>query len=241
MDKIKLVSRFGLDGATLVAEVPRFELEEGWLRGDLPNPAGIFPAGLWGKVPAGDPYLLHISVLTVGGIGPGDFFELQTSEPVQPRVQYAPTPSNTRLVLVRPSDRLRLQVAPQPDIRVELLVESIGGVNELGTRLHQWAASEREATSQRVQAARFTAAGAIPGWVGVLHVVYDSAINGALSLPSLATVPLNAMLTVTRRGAGQPTLVVQAGNSIAGGLPNINVTRSAILMNNGDEWTFAGL
>jgi hypothetical protein len=240
MDKIKLVSHFGLDGATLVSEAPRFELEEGWLRGDLPNPAGILPAGLWGKVPAGDPYLLHVSVLATGGLSVGDFFELQTGEPVQPRVQYVPTPSNTRIILVRPSDRLRLTVAPKPDVRVELLVESIGGTNELGTRLREWAASEREAASQSVQATRFTAAGALPGWVGVLHLTYDTAINGALTLPSRASIPLNAILTVTRRSAGIPTLVVQAGDTIAGGLPNIQVTRSAILMNNGEEWTFAG-
>lgn len=240
MDKIKLVSRFGLDGATLVTDAPEFVLEEGWLRADLPAPAGIFPAGLWGKVPAGDPYLLHVSVLTTGPLGPGDVFELQSGTPVQSRVQYAPTPSNLRTVLVRPSDRLRFFIAPQVDIRLELLIESIGGVNELGTRLHDWAEAERAAQAATVQTARFTAAGNIPGWAGVQHVVYDAVANGNLALPSLAIVPLNAILTVTRRQNGIPTVTAQAGESIAGGNANKAVTSSAILMNNGTEWTFAG-
>lgn len=240
MDKIKLVSRFGLDGATYVPELSTFALEEGWLRADLPNPAGIFPAGLFGKVPAGDPYLLHVSVLTPLGLAPTDFFELQSGTPVQPRVQYAPTPSNTRVVLVRPSDKLRLQIAPQPDVRVEMLVESIGGVNELGRRLREWADGERAAQLTEVQTARFTAGGNIPGWAGVLHVIYDAAGAGVLNLPARSSVPMNAILTVTRRQAGTPTVAAQAGDTIAGGLANIPVTRSATLMNNGQEWTFAG-
>lgn len=191
-------------------------------------------------MPAGDPYLLHVSVLATNGLSPGDVFELQSGTPVQSRVQYIPTPSNLRTVLVRPSDRLRLVVAPKPDIRVELLVESIGGTNELGTRLREWAASEQAAQAQTVQTATFTAAGAIPGWTGFLHVVYNAAGAGVLTLPPRSTIPLNATLTVTRRAAGTPTLTPSAGDTIAGGLANIIVTRSAILMNNGDEWTFAG-
>lgn len=239
MDKIKLHAR-GLDGVTVVQDTPRFELDGGWLRADLPNPAGIFHASLWGKVPAGDPYLLHVSVLSTAPLSPGDFFELQTGTPVQPRVQYAPTPGNLRTVLVRPTDRLRFVVAPQADVRIELLVESIGGVNELGSRLREWAASEREAAASAVQTARFTEAGNIPAWGGVLHVVYDAVANGVLTLPSLALVPLSAILTVTRRQNGTPTVAVQAGEQIANGLSNVAVTRAATLMNTGSEWTFVG-
>lgn len=239
MDKIKLFTR-GLDGATLVPDMTRFDLEEGWLRGDLPTPAGIFPASLWGKVPAGDPYLLHVCVLSTAPLSAGDFFELQTGAPVQPRVQYVPTPGNLRTVLVRPSDRLRFVVAPQAEVRIELLIESIGGVNELGTRLREWAASEREAAASAVQTARYTAAGNIPAWGGVLHVVYDAVASGVLTLPSLALVPLNAILTVTRRQNGTPTVATQAGEQIANGLNNLEITRAATLMNTGGEWTFVG-
>lgn len=52
--------------------------------------------------------------------------------------------------------------------------------------------------------------------------------------------PLNAILTVTRRQNGAPTVAAQAGEKIANGLNNIAVTRAATLMNTGGEWTFVG-
>ena len=134
MNKIKLNVR-QLDGVTLVEQAPEFQLVNGWTQATLPAAAGVLPAGLWGKVPGGDPYLLHVSVLTTGTLGVGDLFELQSGSPSQPRRQYPPTPGNTELVLVRPTDRLRFVVGAQLEVAVELLVESIGGVNELGSRL----------------------------------------------------------------------------------------------------------
>jgi hypothetical protein len=112
MDKIRLRAR-AFDGVTVYEETPTFRQVDGWIEASLDTPVGIVPAALWGKVPGGDPYLLHINALTTVPLGPGDLFELQSGPPVQPRVQYRPTPDNTRLVLVRPTDRLRLLIAPQ--------------------------------------------------------------------------------------------------------------------------------
>ena len=109
MNKIKLLAR-QLDGTTLVEQAPDFQLVEGWTQATLTSPAGVLPAGLWGKVPGGDPYLLHINVLTTLPLSGGDIFELQSGPPIQPRARFLPTPNNTQLVLVRPSDRLRLLI-----------------------------------------------------------------------------------------------------------------------------------
>lgn len=239
MDKIKLLAA-GLDGQTLVSDPPTFELREGWLEARLPAPAGVLPAGLWDRVPAGDPYLLHVAVLTTAGLAVGDFFELQTGEPVQPREQFAPTPGNTRLVLVRPSDRLRLAIAPQASVKVELLIESIGGTNELGTRLREWAAAHAQARAAGVRTAKYSGGGEVPAWTGLLHLVYDSPVSAPLILPPRALVPLDARLTVTRRSAGFPNLTVTAPDTIAGGQISVLIKRSTIVMNNGDEWTLAG-
>src|SRR4028119_411553 len=121
MDKIRLRAR-GFDGTTVYEGTPNFRQVDGWIEASLDGPAGIVPASLWGKVPGGDPYLLHVNALTTGWLAAEDFFELQSGPPVQPRVQYRPSPDNTRLVLVRPTDRLRLLIVPQaPEIVIELL------------------------------------------------------------------------------------------------------------------------
>ena len=54
MNKIKLNVR-QLDGVTLVEQAPEFQLVNGWTQATLPAAAGVLPAGLWGKVPGGDP------------------------------------------------------------------------------------------------------------------------------------------------------------------------------------------
>ena len=228
------------DGATLIQTVPTFRQVDGWLEASLETPVGIVPAGLWGKVPGGDPYLLHINVLTTVPLAPGDIFELQSGPPVQPRVQYRPTPDNTRLVLVRPTDRLRLKIAPQnPEIVVELLAESIGGENELGSRLFAWAQTTASAAGT-VGSLTMHGPGGIPAWTGQLHIIHDSANPDAVTLPTRGLVPQDAMLTFTRRGAGTPVLTANAGDTLAGGLQNFPVTRSVFVINNGDAWAFVG-
>ena len=95
MEKLRFTIRGALDGATMAAAPTAFALVDGWTQGTLVGPAGILPAGLYGKVPAGDPYLAHINVLSPASLAAGDLFELQSGTPVQPRVQYVPSPSNT--------------------------------------------------------------------------------------------------------------------------------------------------
>jgi len=242
MDKIRLRAR-AFDGVTVYEETPTFRQVDGWIEASLEAPVGIVPAALWGKVPGGDPYMLHINALTTVPLGPGDLFELQSGPPVQPRVQYRPTPDNTRLVLVRPTDRLRLLIAPQnPEIVVELLAESIGGTNELGSRLFDWAqATAAASTTAKATSLEMTGPGGIPAWTGQLHIVHDSANADVVTLPTRGLVPLDAMLTFTRAGAGTPVLTANAGDELAGGLANFPVTRSVCLMNNGDAWAFVGV
>ena len=238
MNKLRLLAR-ALDGVTVVEQTPAFQLVNGWTQATLPFPAGILPAGLWGKVPGGDPFLLHVSVLTTGPLAAGDFVELQSGPPVQPRRQYRPTPGNSILLLVRPTDRLRLVVAEQAQIAVELLIESIGGVNELGSRLHDWA--QATATQPRVAiSATITGPTAIPAWTGLFHVIHNSANPDVVLLPPRGLVPLDVTLTFTRRGVGTPVLTAAPGDTLSGGLPSFGVTRTVIVHNNGDEWAFVG-
>jgi len=241
MDKIRLRAR-AFDGVTVYEDTPAFRQVDGWIEVSLEAPVGIVPAALWGKVPGGDPYMLHINALTTIPLGPGDLFELQSGPPVQPRVQYRPTPDNTKLVLVRPTDRLRLLIAPQnPEIVVELLAESIGGTNELGSRLFDWAQATAASTTARATSLEMTGPGGIPAWTGQLHIIHDSANADVVMLPTRGLVPLDACLTFTRAGAGTPVLTASAGDELAGGLANFLVTRSVYVMNNGDAWAFVGV
>ena len=239
MNKIKLRAR-AFDGVTLVDPSPDFQLVDGWQQASLPNPSGVLPAGLWGKVPGGDPYLLHVNVLSEGPLAGGDFFELQSGTPVQPRARFHPSPSNHQIMLVRPSDRLRLLVAEQGDIRVEFLIESIGGVNELGSRLSDWARAAEAAATPRATSAEITGPTVLPAWSGILHVVHNSAAADIVFLPPRGLVPLDAMLTFTRRGAGTPVLTAAVGDTFSGGSPSVAVNRTFHLMNNGHDWTAVG-
>jgi hypothetical protein len=51
----------------------------------------------------------------------------------------------------------------------------------------------------------------IPAWSGLLHVVHNSINADVITLPPRALVPLEAVLTVTRKGTGVPTLAAAAG------------------------------
>ena len=51
-------------------------------------------------------------------------------------------------------------------------------------------------------------------------------------------MPLDAVLTVTRKGVGIPTLHVTAGDTFAGGVVAQAIQRSGIVMNNGEQWTW---
>lgn len=240
MDKIRLLTR-RLDGATFVEQAPDFQLVDGWTQATLPTPAGVLPAGMWGKVPGGDPYLLHICFLTTTPLAMTDLFELQSGAPTQSRRQYRPTPGNTIIVLVRPTDRLRLLVATQAQIAVEMLVESIGGVNELGSRLFDWAQGSQALQVQKAPTTgTVTGPAQLPAWTGIQHIVHTSINADIVTLPPRGLVPLDATLTFTKRGVGTPVLTAAAGDTLSGGLPNIAVTRTVIIMNNGDEWAFVG-
>jgi hypothetical protein len=191
---------------TLVEQAPEFQLVNGWTQATLPAPAGVLPAGLWGKVPGGDPYLLHVSVLTTG--------PLAVRRPVRaaerPAVAAAAAiPAHARqhqLVLVRPTDRLRFVVAAQLEVAVELLVESIGGVNELGSRLFAWAQATQAAEAHKATSGVVVAPLQIPAWTGLFHLIHNSANVDLVTLPPRGLVPLDATLTLTRRGNGTPVL-----------------------------------
>ena len=240
MNKIRLLAR-QLDGVTLVEQAPDFQLVDGWTQATLPSPAGVLPAGLWGKVPGGDPYLLHVNVLTPNKLAVGDLFELQSGAPTQPRRQYPPTPDNTSIVLVRPTDRLRFLVEAQPQTTIELLVESIGGVNELGSRLFDWAEAAQATTTPKATSIEISGPAFVPAWTGIFHLAHHSAANDVISLPPRGLVPLDATMTFTRRGVGVPTLHSAAGDSFSGGATDLAVTRTVHLRNNGFDWSAVGI
>ncbi|MCY1004452.1 hypothetical protein OV079_02480 [Nannocystis pusilla] len=238
MNKLKFVVRGGFDGQTAVQQKPTFTLVEGWKQAEIQGPVGVLPAALWDEVPAGDPYILHACILTVQPIDPQALLEVRTGEPTQVRAHYQPSADNMRLTLVRPSDELRLVTSPQAQVKLELLVESIGGVNELGSRLYQWADSTLKARAAGVRTARFTGAATLPGWLGTFHVIYDSVNPGTLLLPARSVVPLDALLTVTRKGPGMPLLQAAPGDTFAGGAFAQAIQRSGFIVNNGEQWTW---
>jgi len=240
MEKHRLITRFGFDGVTLATAPTDYALVDGWTQGTLTGPVGIIPANLFGKVPAGDPYLAHINVLSATPLGAGDFFEHQSGTPVQPRVQYVPSPENTQLILVRPTDRLRLVVQAQAILVVELLIESIGGVNELGSRLADWSA-RAAGGSAGVRSLTVAAPTVLPAWTGLLHVIHDSAAADVITLPPRALVPLDAVLTVTRKGTGVPTLAAAGADRIAVDMMVEQVNRCVTVYNNGERWALTGV
>ncbi len=123
---------------------------------------------------------------------------------------------------------------------MELGVEGIGGTKELSARLYQWAQEKAEERQMGVRVARFRQAAAISAWTGTMHVLYESAANGNLLLPPRAAVPLDAVLKVTRTSGGIHAVLPAAGEFLAGGLNSLAIQRSAILLNNGEQWTWAG-
>ena len=80
----------------------------------------------------------------------------------------------------------------------------------------------------------------IPAWTGLFHLIHNSANVDLVTLPPRGLVPLDATLTLTRRGNGTPVLNAALGDTLSGGLPSFPVTRTVIVMNNGDEWAFVG-
>jgi hypothetical protein len=238
MIKIKLLAR-QLDGETFVEQSPEFALRDGWIEGTLPTPAGVLPAGLWGKVPGGDPYLMHVCVLSKAPLAGGDFFELQSGPPTQPRARHQPRPSGFDLVLVRPTDRLRLRVA-QDTVAIELLIESIGGEGELGSRLFGWARVAQASAATKATSAEITGPAVMPAWEGVFHLIHDSKDPDEVAMPPRGLVPLDAVLTFTRRGVGIPTLRAVVDDSFAGGVQKLAVTRSVVVRNNGSQWAVVG-
>jgi hypothetical protein len=242
MDKIRLRAR-GFDGATVYQTVPTFRQVDGWIEASLETPVGIVPAGLWGKVPGGDPYLLHINVLTTGPARTGRLLRAAERPALCSRGRRTgrrrTTPASCSCG--RPIACACL-IAPQnPEVVVELLVESIGGTNELGSRLFDWAQATAQSAAGKVSSLTMHGPGGIPAWTGQLHIIHDSANADAVMLPTRGLVPQDAMLTFTRRGAGTPVLTASAGDNLAGGLANFHVTRSVFVINNGDAWAFAGV
>jgi hypothetical protein len=131
-----------------------------------------------------------------------------------------------------------LVVLDGPVLRLRRL-ESIGGVNELGSRLAQWSA-RAAGDSAGVRAMTVTAPTVIPAWSGLLHVIHNSLNADVITLPPRALVPLDAVLTVTRKGTGVPALTAGVGDTIAVGLPVEQVNRSVTVHNNGDAWALTG-
>ena len=81
----------------------------------------------------------------------------------------------------------------------------------------------------------------LPAWTGLLHIIHNSPNPDVVTLLQRALVPLDATLTLTKRGIGTPVLTAAGTDTLSGGLPNFAVTRSVIVKNNGDEWAFVGI
>jgi hypothetical protein len=142
-------------------------------------------------------------------------------------------------VLVRPTDRLRFVVAPQANVVIELLIESIGGVNELGSRLTAWSSA-----GGRGQGASARCGSPIPvalaAWQGLLHVIHDSPNADVITLPTaLAGAAGRGVHLLPHRGRGADARRA-AGDTIVVGAVNQQVNRAVIVYNNGEEWALVG-
>jgi hypothetical protein len=80
----------------------------------------------------------------------------------------------------------------------------------------------------------------LPAWTGLFHIIHNSANPDLVTLPPRGLVPLDATLTFTKARDRHAGADAAGGDTLSGGLPNIPVTRTVIVMNNGDEWAFVG-
>lgn len=80
----------------------------------------------------------------------------------------------------------------------------------------------------------------LPVWSGLLHVVHESADADVITLPKRSHVPLDAVMTFSRLGAGVPLLAAADGDSIAFNLPNQQIHRGVVVYNSGEAWLLAG-
>ena len=113
-------------------------------------------------------------------------------------------------------------------------------MNELGSRLHDWSSAVYRTHDKGVRVGHFGQAATLSAWTGTLHLIYDSPDGANITLPPRSIVPLDVILTVTRRAVGLPSIIPAGGDKLAGGLNSLTVQRSAIVMNNGDVWTWSG-
>jgi hypothetical protein len=250
MNKIRLRAR-QFDGATLVQVVPTFRQVDGWSEASLDLPVGIVPAGLWGKVPGGDPYLLAHQRADGRTRWPAaTSSSCRAGPPVQPRTP-ASIPRRQQSSRSCWCVRAIASVFWWPSRARTSVVELLDREHRRGQRARLAAVrlgpqpprrptnpSRRPRLVDDARAPR-----GLPAWSG--HPPYASTTSAepptSLSSRPRGLVPLDALMTFTRCGVGTPVLTPSAGDTLAGGLLNFPVTRSVFVINNGDAWAFVGV
>lgn len=206
------------DGTTLVTTAPAFTFTNGFEEAKLPLGAGRIPAGIFGKAPGADAYLLIATMWTTRNPLTTDLVGVDTNAPVQPRDRWVAFPGNVHVSLVRPHDTITFAQTTGGEAWLELLLEPLANTNEFGEILLEYARNAAE-ERQRVEAeTEFTITGnfTMSNWAGVTRVVSTAGAGNVLSLPSATSQRLRDVLVVERDGAGALQLQAPGGQLING-------------------------
>lgn len=248
MEKVRFKSSrvHGWDGVTFInAPLDAFTLTGGFYEATLPAPAGRMAAGLFGKAPGGDPYVLHATMYSRIGPVSTDFIAVKTPAANYRRL-WTPFPGNTRAALVRPDDVLEFKYDTQDPCVLELLLEPLAATNEFGPVLLDLLREEsRENDENPTSTGEIVVTNnqAIPFFYGVLRATCTNGAAINLQLPDVSAMRLNSLLIVDRQGAGVVNLVPVGGQTING----VNVwamgtnNRAAYLRGAGTNWSLAAV
>ena len=246
MEKIRFRNTLpsGWDGATAVVTAPNFSFVGGFWEAQLPDPAGRMPAGLFGKAPGADAYVLHATMYSRVNPQATDYLAVKTPQGNYRRL-WTPFPGNTRAALVRPDDELEFKYVVNAGNAcvLELLIEPLAAANEFGPILLDLLREEARENLYNPTAIGDVIASAttsVPLFSGALRYTCTNGAAINLNLPDVSALRLEHLLMVTTAGAGAVNLVPFGGQTINKAAGNYTITatnKSAWLRGYGTDWS----
>lgn len=221
------------DGETLVTTAPTFTLTNGWWEAIIPGGFGAVPAGLFGKSPAGDCYVLHAAMYATEPLTTSDVLRVRTPAPVNTRDAFVPALGNNVATLVRADDILTFRIATTDALAVlELMLEPLAQVNEFGPILLDYVRERsRSVGPLGITEQQISANTVLNTWRGTLRVTSTAAAAIILTLPPADEMTLNDLLIVSRNGAGAITITPAGTDTL-----NRAAATDVITINNTSRW-----
>lgn len=233
------------DGNTLPGSALTYALVNGFWQATLPGRVGRLPAGLYGKAPAGDPYLMIATMWTTRVPNNADVVGVDTNAPVRNRDRWIAFPGNIHVSIVRPDDTLTFFQQTTGQAWLELLIEPLANTNEFGEVLLNYVreAREEKMLTDGVEAELTTSANlAISPWAGTLRIISTAAAGIILTYPSATTQNLTDLLIVERDGTGNVQHAPPVGQLINGQATITQTTNHSVLFvrGSGTRYSAAG-